>query len=161
MKSWQLSYGISRTVRWFTPFAMVMGIAACGGSDSPPGAVGAVDASRATSSAVATPPAQPAAANAPPTTPVIERTARPSPAESSIGGSPANVFVASVLPRGKPERNGDGRGTSLSDSPARWLDADLPQGKVGQPVVVVVPGALPSEAASRGREQGQAQRLSR
>lgn len=157
MKSWQSPHGVSRAARWITPFTLVMGLAACGGADSPPGATGAVDAGRAIPPAIATSPSAPTAAAAS----AVEPTARPGPIETSTRGSPTHVVVASVLPRAKPELEADRRRAARPDSPARWLDADLPEGKVGQPVVVVVPGALPQEAASRGREQGGAQRVSR
>ncbi len=157
MKSWQSHHGISRAARWITPLTLVMGLAACGGENSPPGAIGSVDAGRATSPAVATSPSAPTAAAAS----TVADTAQPVPVDSMTRRSPADVVVASVLPRAKPESDAAGRGGARPDSPARWLDADLPQGRVGQPVVVVVPGALPSEAASRGREHGGAQHLSR
>lgn len=157
MKSWQSPHEISRALRWITPLTLAMGLAACGGSDSPPGAIGAVDAGRATPPAIATSPSAPTAAAAS----TVGDTAQPVPVDPMTRRSPADVVVASVLPRAKPERDAAGRGGARPDSPARWLDADLPHGKVGQPVVVVVPGALPQEAASRGSEQGRAQRVSR
>lgn len=157
MKSWQIPHGISRAMRWITPFTLMAGLAACGGADSPPGAMGAVDAGRASQPAMATSPSAPTAAAGS----AVGDTAQPVAVDALSRRSPADVVVASVLPRAKPERDAAGRGGAQPDSPARWLDADLPQGKVGQPVMVVVPGALPQEAATRGREQGQTQRVSR
>jgi len=157
MNTSQARCRIPRAVRWTTPFVVAIGIAGCGGTESPPSATGAIDAGRVTTPApVATP-----AGSATPSSQAIDRLATPPTAAPGPGGPQTHVFVASVLPRAKSEPQTAQRGTQRPDSLARWLDADLPQGKPGQPVVVVVPGALPSEAASLGLERGPIQRVAR
>ncbi len=148
---------IPRAVRWTTPFVVAIGIVGCGGAESPSATTGAADASRVTAPApVATP-----TESSTPSTQAIDRRASPPTSAPGPGGPQTHVFVASVLPRAKPEPQTARRGTQRPDTPARWLDADLPQGTPGQPVVVVVPGALPKEAASLGLERSAAQRLAR
>lgn len=157
MNSWQARCTIPRAVRWTTPFVVAIGIAGCGGTESPPAASGAIDASRVTTPApVATP-----AESATPSSQSIDRLVSPATAAPGPGGPQTQVFVAGVLPRAKPSSQATVGGSERADTPARWLDADLPPGTPGQPVVVVVPGALPKEAASLGLERSAVQRLAR
>lgn len=157
MNTSQARCRIPRVVRWTAPFVVAIGIAGCGGTESPPAATGAIDASGvATPAPVATP-----AGSATPSTLAIDRLATPPTAAPGPGGPQTQVVVAGVLPRAKRPSQATVGGSERANTPARWLDADLPQGTPGQPVVVVVPGALPKEAASLGLERSAVQRLAR
>jgi hypothetical protein len=153
----------TRAARVLAPCAAVIVIAGCGGAESP--------AQRTESAGVAGAVQMPAAA--PSSAPAVgTSSAAPEPLGGAapglanaapIGqiGSQGNVVVASVLPRPRTELSRQAPGSVRLDTPARWLDVDLPQGTASQPVVVVVPGALPQEAASLGLDRAKASRLAR
>ncbi len=137
----------TRIARWFAPCVAVVGMVGCGGVDSPPGRTDAASVIQA--------------ADVPAAAPVPAPTAASANASVSAGAPPAQVVVASVLPRPRSASTDPSRRTAAADTPARWLDAELPQGTLDRPVVVVVPGALPQEAESLALERGKAARIAR
>ncbi len=143
MKTKSASHWRTRAVRVLAPCcAAGLVITGCGGADSPtgqtqaPSVVGAVQTPGPASEA-------------------------PSAAASAQIGSKGDVVVASVLPRPRAAPSSQAARTRQPETPARWLDAELPQGTATRPVVVVVPGALPQEASSLGLERAAASRLAR
>ena len=162
MKAKSISDRSTRIARWFAPCVAVVGMAGCGGVESPPGRTDAATVIQA----VDVPAAVPVEA------PVQATTDAPSVASASAGAStaiastitgtpPAQIVVASVLPRPRSASADPSQRAAAAHTPARWLDAELPQGTLDRPVMVVVPGALPQEAESLALERGKAARIAR
>ena len=162
MKAKSISDRSTRIARWFAPCVAVVGMVGCGGVESPPGRTDAATVIQA----VDVPAAVPVEA------PVQATTDAPSVASASAGAStavastitgtpPAQIVVASVLPRPRSASADPSQRAAAAHTPARWLDAELPQGTLDRPVMVVVPGALPQEAESLALERGKAARIAR
>ena len=162
MKAKSISDRSTRIARWFAPCVAVVGMVGCGGVESPPGRTDAATVIQA----VDVPAAVPVEA------PVQATTDAPSVASASAGAStaiastitgtpPAQIVVASVLPRPRSPSADPSQRAAAAHTPARWLDAELPQGTLDRPVMVVVPGALPQEAESLALERGKAARIAR
>ena len=162
MKAKSISDRSTRIARWFAPCVAVVGMAGCGGVESPPGRTDAATVIQA----VDVPAAVPVEA------PVQAPTDAPAVASASAGAStaiastitgtpPAQIVVASVLPRPRSASADPSQRAAAAHTPARWLDAELPQGTLDRPVMVVVPGALPQEAESLALERGKAARIAR
>jgi len=147
MKAKSISDRSTRIARWLAPCVAVIGVVGCGGVESPPGRTEASSAIQA--------------ADAPAAAPEQAPTAAPAIASTIAGAPPAQVVVASVLPRPRSPSADSSRRSAAADTPARWLDAELPQGTLDRPVVVVVPGALPQEAESLAVERGKPARTAR
>ena len=162
MKAKSISDRSTRIARWFAPCVAVVGMVGCGGVESPPGRTDAATVIQA----VDVPAAVPVEA------PVQAATDAPAVASASAGAStaiastitgtpPAQIVVASVLPRPRSASADPSQRAAAAHTPARWLDAELPQGTLDRPVMVVVPGALPQEAESLALERGKAARIAR
>jgi len=162
MKAKSISDRSTRIARWFAPCVAVVGMVGCGGVESPPGRTDAATVIQA----VDVPAAVPVEA------PVQATTDAPAVASASAGAStaiastitgtpPAQIVVASVLPRPRSASADPSQRAAAAHTPARWLDAELPQGTLDRPVMVVVPGALPQEAESLALERGKAARIAR
>jgi hypothetical protein len=134
----------------------------CGGVESPPGRTDAATVIQAVDVPAAVPVEAPvqATTDAPA---VASASAGASTAiASTITGTPAaQIVVASVLPRPRSASADPSQRAAAAHTPARWLDAELPQGTLDRPVMVVVPGALPQEAESLALERGKAARIAR
>ena len=162
MKAKSISDRSTRIARWFAPCVAVVGMVGCGGVESPPGRTDAATVIQAVDGPAAVPVEAPVQAT----------TDAPSVASASAGAStaiastitgtpPAQIVVASVLPRPRSASADPSQRAAAAHTPARWLDAELPQGTLDRPVMVVVPGALPQEAESLALERGKAARIAR
>lgn len=162
MKAKSISDRSTRIARWFAPCVAVVGMVGCGGVESPPGRTDAATVIQAVDVPAAVPVEAPvqATTDAPA---VASASAGASTAiASTITGTPAaQIVVASVLPRPRSASADPSQRAAAAHTPARWLDAELPQGTLDRPVMVVVPGALPQEAESLALERGKAVRIAR
>lgn len=163
MKTRSASDWCVRAARVLVPCAVGIAVTGCGGSDSPPERAAPASVVEAVQAPAAVPSSATVAA---PVDPVHAQTGVDASAAgvalaSAQRASSGNVVVASVLPRPRVALATQAPGPIGADTPARWLDAELPQGTVSQPVVVVVPGALPHEAASLALQRASASRLAR
>ena len=174
MKAKSISDRSTRIARWFAPCVAVVGMVGCGGVESPPGRTDAATVIQAVDVPAAVPVEAPVQAPSEATTlaPTEAPTDAPSVASASAGAStaiastitgtpPAQIVVASVLPRPRSPSADPSQRAAAAHTPARWLDAELPQGTLDRPVMVVVPGALPQEAESLALERGKAARIAR
>lgn len=162
MKAKSISDRSTRIAQWFAPCVAVVGMVGCGGVESPPGRTDAATVIQAVDVPAAVPVEAPvqATTDAPA---VASASAGASTAiASTITGTPAaQIVVASVLPRPRSASADPSQRAAAAHTPARWLDAELPQGTLDRPVMVVVPGALPQEAESLALERGKAARIAR